>query len=200
MAGKPGAPGVAEFWAEWGMVAYLAAAVWAFFEGETFVLVAAAAGAATGLIDPWILMVSVWLGSFAGDQTWFALGRRYGPAALRRFPSAQARVGRAALLLERHGALFVLSFRFLYGIRNVASAACGIGGMDRKRFAVLNFIAAGLWAGSFVAAGWFLGALLGPERLVWFLLGAAVLVISLFVLRRFRRQRRAAMASAVPAE
>lgn len=177
-------------WAEWGLLAYGAAALWAFFEGETFVLVAAALGATTGLVDPWILMVSVWLGSFAGDQTWFTLGRRYGPAALRRFPKCEAQAERARRLLERHGALFVLTFRFLYGIRNVASAACGIAGMDRKRFAILNFIAAGIWAASFTAAGWFLGSLLGPTRLFWVLGGTAVAIIAFFLIRRWWRNRR----------
>ncbi len=178
------------------MLAYGAAALWAFFEGETFVLVAAAAGAATGVVDPWILMISVWLGSFAGDQTWFTLGRKFGPAALRRWPNAEAKVARCSGLLERYGALFVLSFRFLYGIRNVASAACGIAGMDHKRFAVLNFIAAGIWAASFVAAGWFLGALLGPTRLLWCLAGVAVTVVCVILLRRVLRNRRVAQAGA----
>ena len=68
---------VAEFWADWGALAYLAAAAWAFFEGETFVILASAAGHATGLIDPWILMVSVWIGSFLGDQLWFTLRRAF---------------------------------------------------------------------------------------------------------------------------
>ena len=181
---------MAEFWADWGMLAYLAAAVWAFFEGETFVLVAAALGAATGVVDPWYLMGAVWLGSFAGDQTWFTLGRKFGPSALRRFPRAEAGVARASRLLDRHGALFVLSFRFLYGIRNFASAACGIAGMCHKRFAVLNFIAAGIWAASFVAAGWFLGALIGPERLLWVLVGAAVTIVAFLLLRRHWRNRR----------
>ncbi|MGG5811568.1 DedA family protein [Falsiroseomonas sp. CW058] len=186
---------MAEFWEEWGALAYVAAAMWAFFEGETFVLVAAAAGATTGLIDPWVLMVSVWLGSFAGDQTWFTLGRRFGPAAVKRIPGAERRVAQASALLEKYGTLFVLTFRFLYGIRNVASAACGIARMDWGRFAVLNFIAAGIWAASFTWAGWFLGALLGPERLLWGLAGVAVAVITVFVLRRLLKRRRAVVAS-----
>ncbi len=181
---------MAEFWEEWGALAYGAAALWAFFEGETFVLVAAAAGAATGLIDPWLLLLSVWIGSFAGDQTWFTLGRRCGPAALRRFPRAATQVARASALLDRYGTLFVLTFRFLYGIRNVASAACGIAGMNHARFAFLNFIAAGLWAGSFVAAGWFLGALLGPERLLWGLGGVAATILGFVIIRHFWRRRR----------
>jgi membrane protein DedA with SNARE-associated domain len=180
---------VAELIEEWGNLAYLIAAAWAFFEGETFVLVAAALGAATGLVDPWFLLFSVWIGSFAGDQTWFFLGRRFGTGVAKRIPGGEKRVAQASALLDRYGSLFVLSFRFLYGIRNVASAVCGIAGMDHRRFAVLNFIAAGLWASSFVAAGWFLGAILGPERLLW-CLGLLVLgVVTFLVIRRAYRQR-----------
>jgi len=59
----------------------------------------------------------------------------------------------------------VLAFRFVYGVRNVAAAACGIAGMGRLRFALLNFAAAGLWAGSFVALGWYVTEWLDAERL-----------------------------------
>jgi len=186
---------LAELWETWGALAYLVAAAWAFFEGETFVIVAAAAGETTGLIDPFILLIAVWLGSFAGDQTWFMLGRRLGPAALRRIPQAARQVARASALLERYGVLFVLSFRFLYGVRNVASAVCGIAGMDHKRFAALNFIAAGVWAASFVSAGWFLGAALGADRLLWVLAGIATLVVAAILLRRLWPRKRIAAAS-----
>jgi membrane protein DedA with SNARE-associated domain len=182
---------VAAFWDQWGVFAYAVAAIWAFFEGETFVLAAAAVGATVGGVDPWFLMLSVWGGSFAGDQTWFTLGRRFGPRVLRRFPSAERKAEMAAGLLERHGTFFVLFYRFLYGIRNIAAAACGLAGMPRRRFAALNFAGAGIWAGSFVAAGWFVGALLGAET-VGYLIASAALVILLVLAIRFRRRRRAA--------
>ncbi len=187
---------MAEFWAEWGDLAYLLAAIWAFFEGETFVLAAAALGATMDLVDPWVLMFSVWIGSYLGDQTWFYLGRRYGPAILRRFPKSQPQVERANALLERYGTLFILSFRFLYGIRNVASVACGIAGYDWMRFAVLNFIAAGVWSASFVAAGWFLGAWLGVDMLFWTICSIAGLALVGFIARHYwRRSRRRAAAT-----
>ncbi len=194
-----GSDPLAEFWAEWGMLAYAAAAAWAFFEGETFVLLAAAAGRATGLIDPWILMVCVWLGSFAGDQCWFLLGRRYGARAVRRIPGAERRLEQAMGFLDKYGAVFVLTFRFAYGIRNVASAACGMAGMNLARFACLNFIAAGLWAGTFVAAGWFLAAWLGPEGLGWLLGGIGLAVIGWLIVKVWRGSRKAAR-EARPAE
>ena len=180
---------MAEFWENYGALAYGLAALWAFFEGETFVLVASALGAATGLVNPWYLMFAVWLGSFLGDQTWFLLGRRYGPGVLKRFPGAEARFQSATGLLDQYGTWFILSFRFLYGIRNVAAAACGMAGMDRRRFMVLNFIAAGVWAASFVAAGWFLGGLIGPENLFYAIAGGALLLLAVFLWRRFRKRR-----------
>ena len=183
---------MAEFWIEWGLLAYAGAAAWAFFEGETFVLLAAA-GHATGLVDPWFLMVSVWLGSFAGDQVWFGLGRRYGIRFVRRFPGAEKRLAAAIGFVEHYGDLFVLSFRFAYGIRNVASAACGMAGMSYVRFALLNFVAAGVWAGSSVAIGWVLAAWLGAERLAW-AIGLAGLAVVLGLVWKFTRVRRAALA------
>ena len=181
---------LAEIWESWGHYAYLGAFIWAFFEGETFVLAASALGAATGAVDPWWLLFSVWFGSFLGDQTWFTLGRRFGPRIVRRIKGADEKVAKVNVLLNRYGTWFILSFRFLYGIRNVASAACGLAGLNWARFAVLNFIAAGIWASSFVAAGWFLGALIGPDRLGWAIAGVALGLLLFFVVRQWRRRSR----------
>ena len=180
------------FWAEWGQLAYLGAAIWAFFEGETFVLLASAAGRATGMIDPWVLGISVWLGSFAGDQLWFTLGRRYGAGIARRIPGAEKRLDQALRFLERYGTLFILSFRFVYGIRNVSSAACGVAGMNWAHFAFWNFIAAGIWAASFVAGGWYLAEWLGPDGVYWMLAGVGICAVILIALKVWRGMHRAA--------
>lgn len=184
---------MADIWRNWGDLAYLAAALWAFFEGETFVLVGAALGRATGLVDPWMLMGSVWIGSFLGDQVWFTLGRRYGGKAVQRFPGAKRKLDTALSLIERYGALFILTFRFAYGVRNVASAACGMTGIHHARFAALNFVAAGVWAASFVAGGWFLAAWLGPEGVGWLLGSVGVAAIGWIVFRARRGSRKAAV-------
>ena len=189
----------AEIWAQWGSFAYLGAAIWAFFEGETFVLFAAALGAATGLVDPWLLMLSVWVGSYSGDQLWFFLGRRYGPSIVKRIPGGERHLGKATRLLERYGDAFVLTFRFIYGVRNVASAVCGTAGMSHLRFAVLNFIAAGLWAASFVAIGWYVMLWIGEENIHWLLIAVAVTIAGYFGQRMLRnRWRRQSGSSAAP--
>ena len=172
---------MAEFWAEWGMLAYVGAAVWAFFEGETFVLLASALGRASHAVDPAMLTVAVWLGSFAGDQLWFTLGKRYGHQAVRRIRGAERRMQQAMRFLDRYGVAFVLTFRFAYGVRNVAAAACGMAGMSRLRFACLNFVAAGLWASSFVAAGWYLAHVLGHRGICWGIGGLGLAVVGVLV-------------------
>jgi membrane protein DedA with SNARE-associated domain len=182
---------VAEIWAEWGELAYLGAALWAFFEGETFVLLASAAGKATGTINPWYLLGAVWLGSYAGDQLWFTLGRHFGAGAVRKIPGAERRLDQALRFLDRYGTLFVLCFRFVYGVRNVASAACGIAGMSWAKFAFWNFLAAGAWASSFVAAGWFLAEELGPQGVYWLLAGGGACLAGLIVYKIWRAVQRA---------
>ena len=182
-------PGFAAFWASWGV--YIGGAIWAFFEGETFVLFAAAAARKFGIIDPWLLMIFVWLGSCAGDQLWFFLGRKFGATALHKIPSAEKRLAVAFRFLDRYGTIFVLTFRFVYGIRNVSSAACGIAGMSRARFSVLNLIGAGLWAATFVAAGWFLAGMIGKQQVWWLLSIGGFAVFSLLVFKAWKVMRRA---------
>jgi membrane protein DedA with SNARE-associated domain len=139
-----------------GAYFYLIIFVWTFLEGETVILFAGFA-AAQGLVDPLLLLTFSWLGSFSGDQCYFWLGRKFGVRLLDRFPRFRHGVDAALRWLERYDTGFILSFRFIYGIRNFSSFALGLSAVRWHRFLWLNFAAAGLWAASFVAAGYFLG-------------------------------------------
>jgi membrane protein DedA with SNARE-associated domain len=139
-----------------GACFYLIVFLWTFLEGETVVLFAGFA-AAQGLLDPVLLLVCAWLGSFSGDQCYFWLGRSYGVRLLDRFPRWRAGVEAALSWLERFDTGFILSFRFIYGVRNFSSFALGLSAVCWKRFMALNLLAALLWAAAFVAVGYFLG-------------------------------------------
>ena len=141
---------------DWGDAFYPVAFLWAFFEGETFVIFGGM-GAQLGIINLYWLVASVWIGSFLGDQLWFWLGRKWGNKALARFPAAETRAARILEWLEKYGVGFILVFRFLYGIRNIASVAIGTSRMPWSRFLFWNFIAAGIWAWSFAGAGYLFG-------------------------------------------
>lgn len=142
--------------AEHGDWFYLIAFVWTFLEGETVVVFAGFA-AAQGLLNPILLLAATGLGSFAGDQSWFWIGRRFGVRLLDRFPRWRNGVDAALRWLERYDTGFILSFRFIYGVRNFSSFAMGLSAIRGRRFLVLNFLAAALWAAGFIALGYFLG-------------------------------------------
>jgi len=131
-----------------------------FLEGETFVLFTAAA-ATTLQLDPLRLGLCAWFGSAVGDQCWFFAGRFYGPWVLNRWSSARAGIAIAHRWLERWDTMFILTYRFMYGIRNVSSIALGLSKVKSIRFIVLNMIAAGIWSVTFVGAGVLFGRAAG---------------------------------------
>ncbi|HEX2151986.1 MAG TPA: DedA family protein [Stellaceae bacterium] len=162
--------------ADYGVYFYLLIFVWTFFEGETIVLFAGFA-AAQGLLDPLLLLICAGLGSYLGDQCYFWLGRKYGVRLLKRFPSWRPGVESALGWLERYDIWFILSFRFIYGVRNFSSFALGLSAVRWDRFLRLNFVAAMLWAASFVGIGYFLGHAFSAAVNVAHWLGYALLGI-----------------------
>ncbi len=141
---------------DYGAWLYAGIFLWAFFEGETFVIFAGMAAHQEILSWPGVFVLA-WLGSFAGDQCYFWIGRRWGPSLLLRFPKWRPGVESALGMLRRYDKWFILSFRFIYGVRNLASFAIGTSGVDPVRFAALNLLAAGVWALSFAGFGYVFG-------------------------------------------
>src|SRR5712692_4444569 len=169
--------------------------LWTFLEGETIVIFAGFA-AAQGLVDPFLLLAAAWLGSFSGDQCYFWLGRHFGIKLLDRFPRWRNGVDTALYWLARYDTGFILSFRFIYGIRNVSSFAMGLSAVAWERFLRLNFAAAGLWAASFIALGYFLGhafrAVLGDLARSFSLVMLAVFLLigtMMWLVNRHQRRR-----------
>jgi membrane protein DedA with SNARE-associated domain len=177
-------------------------AAWTFLEGETIVIFSGIA-AREGMVDLVTLIACAWGGSFLGDQLYFALGRHAGARMLRRYPRWQPGVDKALGLLEKYSTAFILSFRFVYGIRNFSSFAMGMSTLSWRRFAVLNFIAAGIWAVCFAGAGYLAGMALqhvvgeAASTLSLVLLGALVLFTAGAVLVNKWRKRRADAAALV---
>jgi membrane protein DedA with SNARE-associated domain len=142
-----------------------------FIEGETIVILCGAASKEFK-INVELLAQFAFAGSFLGDQLYYYIGRKYGSQLLTRWPTLGHKIDWAFDLVKDHPTLFILSFRFIYGIRNIAPFVIGIAGVTRLRYLTFNFIAAQIWAHSFAWGGHWLGnalqSWLGDNK--WFVL------------------------------
>jgi membrane protein DedA with SNARE-associated domain len=183
---------------DYGTLIYLITVVWTFLEGETFVIILGVlASEGRYQINIHMLMLAATLGSFAGDQFYFYVGRRYGTPLLDRWPQMRDKIDWTFRMVRDHETLFILSFRFIYGIRNISPFVIGMSGISRLKYFFLNLIAATIWAGTFSWGGYLLGTALeqwlGSHK--WLILGGFVAFIALLVLLSKLKERRKAAAA-----
>lgn len=170
---------------QFGYAAVFAASA---FEGET-VFVIGAFMAHLGYLQLPLVMAAAALGAIVGDNLWFWLGRRHGPALMARLPSVAAAVPRVDALIARWRFLAVVLLRFAVGLRSAGPAILGMGRMAAPQFIAANALGAVLWALLVGALGWCFGQLaerwLGSvKQLEDIALGvAALLLITVPVLR-----------------
>src|SRR3954471_8628857 len=96
--------------ARWG---YLGVGLGTCVEGEATVLAAGALAHKGLLVARWVCFAA-FLGTVFADQVWFWIGRRFGSSFLQKRPKLAAHSARVQRWLERFGAAFVMSLRFLY--------------------------------------------------------------------------------------
>ena len=163
-------------------------------EGET-VVVTGGLFARQGLVPLAGAMAVTAAGSFLAAQLLFTLGRRYRDHPRVRRIADRPGFARALALLERHPTGFIFGFRFIYGLRTVSPIAIGASRIDRRRFVLLNALAAAIWGAAFTTAGYLFGEAIehafGRVRSVAHLwpVVAAVAVVALIVAILVRRRR-----------
>jgi len=142
-----------------------------------------------------LVVVVAFFGSYAGDQLWYFLGRRHGRKLLARKPRWQMMGDRALEHIRKHPDIWVLSFRFVYGLRTVMPVASGLSGYPPGRYLLLNGIGAAIWATALAAAAYHFGAVLEgmlgsiKKYELWVLGALLVLGVGLWLRRRFKNAR-----------
>lgn len=195
---------LAQLVTDYGAYVYPLIFVFTFLEGETLIIFAGVL-AHQGYLNWTLVFLLAWFGSFSGDQLYYWIGRRWGQDLLIRFPRWRPSAEGALDLLRRYDTLFIMSFRFIYGVRNLSSFAIGMSGVAPLRFLLLNFIAAGIWALSFAGFGYVFGealeAMLGDIARTFGLVMLCVfaLVVGILVFVHKHQQRRFARKAALRA-
>jgi membrane protein DedA with SNARE-associated domain len=173
---------------------YFALFIGTFFEGET-ILVLAGFLAFREYMDIKLVVVVAFFGSYAGDQLWYYMGRRHGRKILARRPRWQLMGDKALAHVRKHPDIWVLSFRFVYGLRTVMPVAIGLSGYPPLRYLILNGIGAAVWATALGYAAYHFGAVLegmlgNIKKYELWVLGALVLIgVALWIRRRFKNAR-----------
>lgn len=109
------------------------------------------------LMPYWQAAMAAALGSFVADQFFFLAGRYARKLRfVRRFAASDV-MGRITHLLETYPTGFILSFRFIYGIRIISPVAIGLSSVPPWRFLLLNFVAAAIWGTVITAVGYLFG-------------------------------------------
>jgi membrane protein DedA with SNARE-associated domain len=124
---------------------YAALVIGTFLEGETVLVLGGIAAKLGYLKLPWVI-VSAFIGTLAGDQLFFFLGRRHGQALLLKRPQWHRRAQKVRHMLERHRVPVCIGFRFLYGFRTISPFVIGMSRIPAWQFVLLNIIGAAAWA------------------------------------------------------
>lgn len=124
---------------------YWAVFVGSLLEGEMIVSIAGAFAYKGMLSFLNIVLISAFA-TIIAEQICFNIGRFLGARYLHRFPTFHARIEKAFKLLHKYQIMFILTCRFLYGLRIVSPFIIGAAKISPYKFTILNVIAAFIWA------------------------------------------------------
>ena len=175
------------------VVVFLGAA----FEGNLAVI-AGGLLAHQKLADLWVMGLAATAGSWIVDQGLFWAGRRFRDTRFVQRTCQSRAFAKSLAFIERFPNSFMLTFRFIYGVRLAGPVALGVTRISDLHFFVLNFVGAVIWAAFFTLAGFFFGeaieALFGQMKaferyFAWAAGGGIAVFLAYHLIRRLRGKR-----------
>jgi len=172
---------------------YVAILFGTFFEGET-ILILGGLAAHRGYLDLRLVILAAFVGSTAGDQLFYFLGRTRHEALLAKRPGWRSRIEQVKLLVKNYRLPLLLGFRFLYGLRTITPFTLGLAGIAPRLFIPLNILGALIWAFVIGVAGYYFGNLLEAvfgevkQYEEWLFLSIAVIGALVWLVHLLRRK------------
>ncbi|MGE4316022.1 DedA family protein [Acinetobacter sp.] len=130
-----------------------------FLPGDSLLFAAGALAASTGAMNPYILVILLFVAAVLGDTLNYHIGKFIGP---RVFEIESRFINKKHLMytqkfFEKHGGKTIIFARFVPFARTFAPFVAGAGHMNYKYFLSFNIIGAICWVGSFVILGYLFG-------------------------------------------
>ena len=127
---------------------------------DTFIVVGGVI-AGRGVLPLWSVVLAIGVANVGGAWLVYLLGRRYGHRFFTegpgRFVLTERQLARVEEYHARHGAIALFFVRFLPGLRAVAPAFAGIGGLPARRVLPPLLSASVIWYGGLLWAGFSAG-------------------------------------------
>lgn len=171
-----------------------------FLPGDSL-LVTAGIFAASGHLNLTWLLVLASICAVVGDQVGYLIGRSAGHALYKRDDSMffkKKHLQKAREFYEKYGGKTIVIARFVPIVRTFAPAVAGAAEMNYRRFVSFNVFGGILWVCSTVLLGFFMGRLIGAERLNKHIHLVIIVVVFLSILPGIIEYLRAHRKSAAP--
>lgn len=169
-----------------------------FLPGDSLLFMAGAL-AATGGMDPLVLIPSLFVAAVLGDALNYTIGKYFGERIAHwensRFFNRRA-LERTQAFYERHGGKTIIIARFMPIIRTFAPFVAGMARMRYRRFAAFNVLGAALWVAPLVMLGYWFGNLpIVKNNLSAVIIGIVVLSLLPLVVAWFKERGAGARAA-----
>lgn len=132
-----------------------------FLPGDSL-LVVAGLFAASGKLNIFILLTTLFVAAVVGDAVGYYSGLKLGPRVFTRQKSLFFRpshLEKAHAFYEKYGGKTIIIARFVPIVRTFAPIVAGAAKMSYRQFVVYNVVGGFLWVFSMILAGYFLGSL-----------------------------------------
>lgn len=130
-----------------------------FLPGDSLLFAAGALAASTGAMNPWVLIILLFIAAVLGDTLNYQIGKYIGPRVFEiesRFINKQHLI-KTQQFFERHGGKTIIFARFIPFARTFAPFVAGAGSMNYKFFLSFNIVGGFLWIASFITLGYIFG-------------------------------------------
>jgi membrane protein DedA with SNARE-associated domain len=141
-------------------------------------------------------MITAFCGTLFADQALYYVGRYYGQTLIQKFHCLHAPANRAFKLLHSWDIWFILSFRFIWGIRTISPVVIGSSGIPPERYTPLNLLAAIVWTLISCIGGYMLSGVLEEIGLHvikryfgYFTISIIALVVGFVMIKRHMKRR-----------
>lgn len=159
-----------------------------FIEGE-LVFLSAVIAASHGYLNIWLVICIAIIATISSDLVYFKLGKYRAEKLLNR-PKWKAKIEVVHERLEKHRTLFLISYRFLYGLRIATPLVLGTQNIKQLKFLKYSIISTLIWVTLFTLLGLAFGELIINylkrfQKIEFYIIGSMLLTAVIFMIFRF---------------